>query len=360
MRIAFGLGHPAHYHLYKNLIQQLQSRHEITVFISDKDVLRKLLDSNNISYFVIATSKTKENLIVKAKKLIFSSYTLYRHLRNKKPDIIVSCITQLCWVGRLLNRNCIFNAEDDISYTYLQGIITYPFVNTILASNVVKTWPFSYKKIGYSGYHKLAYLHPNWFVPNINIKEKYIKESNYVIIRMVSQSAYHDINARGLDINTISGIITSLKQYGAIYISSEKPLPDELKEYALSINENDIHHILYYANLFIGDSQTMVVECAMLGTPSIRINNFANKISIIKEIESEYQLTYSFLPSQKDCIIPQAKKILTIKKDIFKEKRMDMIKQKIDVTSFFVWFIENYPQSVQVMKENPDYQYNFR
>ena len=25
-----------------------------------------------------------------------------------------------------------------------------------------------------------------------------------------------------------------------------------------------------------------------------------------------------------------------------------------------VWFIENYPESVKIMKENPDYQYNFR
>ncbi len=30
---------------------------------------------------------------------------------------------------------------------------------------------------------------------------------------------------------------------------------------------------------------------------------------------------------------------------------------KIDVTTFLVWFVENYPQSVKVMKENPDYQH---
>jgi len=27
---------------------------------------------------------------------------------------------------------------------------------------------------------------------------------------------------------------------------------------------------------------------------------------------------------------------------------------------FLVWFIENYPESNKIMKENPDYQYNFR
>ena len=61
-----------------------------------------------------------------------------------------------------------------------------------------------------------------------------------------------------------------------------KQLPEGFQKYSLSINENDIHHVLYFADLFIGDSQSMTVEAAMLGTPSIRINNFANKISIIK------------------------------------------------------------------------------
>ena len=33
---------------------------------------------------------------------------------------------------------------------------------------------------------------------------------------------------------------------------------------------------------------------------------------------------------------------------------------EIDVTAFMVWFVENYPKSVQVMKNNPDYQYKFK
>jgi hypothetical protein len=37
-----------------------------------------------------------------------------------------------------------------------------------------------------------------------------------------------------------------------------------------------------------------------------------------------------------------------------------MIKDKIDVTAFMVWFIENYPESKRIMKENPDYQYKFK
>ena len=37
-----------------------------------------------------------------------------------------------------------------------------------------------------------------------------------------------------------------------------------------------------------------------------------------------------------------------------------MLADKIDVTAFMVWFIENYPGSFRIMKEEPDYQYRFK
>ena len=48
-----------------------------------------------------------------------------------------------------------------------------------------------------------------------------------------------------------------------------------------------------------------------------------------------------------------------IKKE-WKNRRENMLNDKIDVTAFFTWFIENYPQSAQIMRENPDYQYKFK
>ncbi|BDX37488.1 hypothetical protein CYCD_08430 [Tenuifilaceae bacterium CYCD] len=360
MKIAFGLGHPAHFHLYKNAMQILKKDHEILIFISDKDILKKLLDSYNFKYTIIAQTKPNEGLLAKANKLFFSTNRIYRELKNNKPDLFVTCLSQLSWVSFLLNRKCIFNAEDDITYTYLQGIITYPFVSTILSAKVVKTWPFSFKKIGYAGYHKLAYLHPNWFTPDESVKNFYIKDKKYFIIRTVNQNAYHDINARGLDLVTLRNIVDYLNKLGMVYISTEKALPKEFERHILNIKEKDIHHILYFADLFIGDSQSMAVECAMLGTPSIRINNFANKISIINELEYRYQLTHSLSPKSKEKIVPLIQDIFKINRDVYRDRRNNMLKEKIDVTAFYVWFIENYPQSVKIMKNNPDYQNNFK
>lgn len=37
-----------------------------------------------------------------------------------------------------------------------------------------------------------------------------------------------------------------------------------------------------------------------------------------------------------------------------------MFPPKIDVTAFMVWFVENYPQSAKIMKENPNFQNRFK
>ena len=41
-------------------------------------------------------------------------------------------------------------------------------------------------------------------------------------------------------------------------------------------------------------------------------------------------------------------------------RREKMLSEKIDVASFFVWLIENYPQSVSIIKNDPGYQFNFK
>jgi hypothetical protein len=37
-----------------------------------------------------------------------------------------------------------------------------------------------------------------------------------------------------------------------------------------------------------------------------------------------------------------------------------MLLEKIDVTAFMVWLIKNYPESIKIMKKNPNYQLNFK
>ena len=73
---------------------------------------------------------------------------------------------------------------------------------------------------------------------------------------------------------------------------------------------------------------------------------------------------FNYSESEEDQIKAIAKgvELLQMKnvKERWKEKRDKMLADKIDVTAFLVWFVENWPDSFKIMKKDPDYQNRFK
>ena len=84
----------------------------------------------------------------------------------------------------------------------------------------------------------------------------------------------------------IKEVIDVLEPNLNVYISSESALPEEFSKYKLKIEAENIHHFLNFAHLFIGDSQSMSIEAALLGTYTIRFTGFAGRISVMKIFEN--------------------------------------------------------------------------
>lgn len=362
MKLIFALGHPAHFHLLYPSMKLLKDTHEIKVLISDKDILKQLLINNEIDFEVISYKFPNESLLKKGLKLVFSSFKLFEIVAKFKPHLIIGSIVQPAFVGFLMKIPYVFTAEDDIHYTSLQGYITYPFTKCILSPIVTNLGIFSSKKIAYHGYQKLAYLHPNRFTPNPDLIPEIDTTENYTIIRLVDLSAYHDVNAKGIHRSFLKVLIEKLTKTGKVYISSEKKIPEEFLPYALPIKIQYMHHALAFANLFIGDSQSMSVEAAVLGVPALKYNDFKGKISVLNELEHAYGITFGFNTSQSEQLIAKIDELLATKnlKHELQLRRSKMLSEKIDVTAFFVWFIENYPESANVMQHNPEYEFNFK
>ena len=60
MKVLFFLAHPAHYHLFKNSIKQFRKNNlNPIVVIKSKDVLEKLLQTENIPYINILNTEKK-------------------------------------------------------------------------------------------------------------------------------------------------------------------------------------------------------------------------------------------------------------------------------------------------------------
>ena len=144
-------------------------------------------------------------------------------------------------------------------------------------------------------------------------------------------------------------------------MSSEGDLPYELTKYKLSIRPEQIHQILFYAHLLVGESATMASECAVLGTPAVYIND--SHLGYLLEQQDKYGLVFCYKDSedqQSEAIEKALELAKNETKREFVKKRDNMLNEKIDVTAFLEWFVKNYPESFKLMKADPDYQKRFK
>ncbi len=363
MKILFCLNHPAHFHLCKNLMNNLKCHgHEVFIIARKKDVLLDLL--RGYDYYLMPV-KRGANLLQKMRLLSQTKKCFLDYVDKVKPDFVTG--TGLFY--KITSKKSIPTfqmAEDDIITNlpiFLIGLLFYNNYSGIFSPESCNNAFWNKKTIKYAGFQKLAYLHPNYFTASLDVINKYpFLKDRFFILRFAQLNAYHDIDSKGINTVIAQKIIDLLSPQGSVYISSERELKPQFEKYRLKIDPSDIHHVLAYATLMIGDSQSMAVEAAMLGTPSIRFNDFAGKIGILEELEHKYGLTFGVKTSNPDLLFARIGALLAMPnlKDIFQKRREKMLADKIDVTAFFTWFIENYPNSAEIMKKDSNYQYRFR
>ena len=251
------------------------------------------------------------------------------------------------------------------------------------------------KSAKYPSYHELASLHPNHFTPDPKIVEAYgINTSKpYFVMRFASLNAHHDSGIKGINTEIAERLISILENADVneslrsmsrdkslneshalndrkkprIYITSERPLEPQFEKYRIKINPLDMHHVMAFASLYIGDSQTMAAEAGVLGVPFVRFNDFVGRIGYLRELEDVYKLGYGIhatplttdspirrndgspQPSGVEALYERVEQLVSMpvdeRKATFAERKEKMLSEKIDCAKFLTWFLENYPAS---------------
>lgn len=364
MKIGIYLGHPAQYHFFKYTIKALQERnHHVLILLKTKDVLEPLVKQSGLSYINIQKKSRKTTLFSITFAYFQRTWRIFCIAKKEKLELLIGTDAAVAQAAKLLSKPALTTLEDDVEIVSRLAKLTYPFTTHIITPMECNVGKWVGKKIGYEGYMKLAYLHPNQFTPNVEVLRSYIKEQKYCLIRLAQLTAFHDVGVTGLNVNLVLSIIKTLKELGyKAYISSESQLDESLVPYQLKIRVADIHDVMSGASVVISDSQSMSVEAAMLGIPSLRFSDFAGKIRILETLEHKYKLTFGIKTNNPQLLFSKLIELLsnpTLKED-FLSRRQEMLRNKIDVTAFMVWFIENYPQSAIVMKNNPNFQFQFK
>ena len=258
-----------------------------------------------------------------------------------KPDLYISHGSMYAsQIAFLLNKPHI-SFEDTFNFEQIN--LYKPFTSVILTSSYDHPY-IGRKNIKYNGYHELAYLHPNRFIPDLSIKNELglLKNEKYCLLRFVSWDASHDLNHSGMSLKNKRKLVKKLSKYCKVIISSEKKLPLDLEKFKYNLCPSKMHDLIAGASLIFGESATMITEGAILGVPGIYLDN--NGRLYTKEIEEKYELIKNFGESEEDQILAIDFALNLIKnnhKD-FSKKAKKLINDKIDVTDFLVDFVNNF------------------
>jgi hypothetical protein len=98
----------------------------------------------------------------------------------------------------------------------------------------------------------------------------------------------------------------------------------------------------------------MTVESCILGTPSIRYNDFVGRISVLEELEHKYKLTFGISPDKPEELLNKIEELVRMSniKDEWKERKEKMLKNMIDVASFVTTVLEDFPSRKLRSAEN--------
>lgn len=363
MKILIDIGHPAHVHYYRNLANELLKRnHQVIWTVKDIEVAKHLLFFYGFRFIVFP--KKADSIFGKVLRQIQFDLKLLQICWKSKVDIAIGTSVTIAHVSKLSKiKSLVFDDDDDD----VQPLVTkyvHPYADYLLSPSALQGKRNRKDTIYYPGYHELAYLHPKRFTPDQNVLDEagITPGTTYFIMRFNVFKAHHDKGILGLTLDQKLQLIDILKPHGKIFITTERNIEPELKEYQLKMSPEKIHSLMAYATMFLGDSQTMTSEAAVLGIPSLRCNSFAGRIAYIEEEEQRYQLTFGFKPENFPQLVLKLKELLAMP-NLRKEwqiRRNNMLEDKIDVTSFWVWFIENLPASNNLIKNTPNFWQKFR
>jgi len=329
--ILFDIGHPAHVHLFKNLIHYLkEKKHRVVTVSREKDVTNDLLKYYDID--AISLSRVGTYPLGMFGEMTKRDFKIFKLNRKYRFDIAFGTSYSIAHLSAVTRVKSYVFEEDDDHIVPVFSLITYPFATGIVVPSCLQHSKWRQKRIVHNSYHELAYLHPDQFLPDKGIPKKYgLEPQSYILVRSSALKAHHDLKQKGLmgeGWEMIQGLIKDCH----VITSKEGQLDHRIAPW-------DMHQILNFSKMIISDSQTMTMEAATLGVPSIRYSSFSGRISCLEELEKTFGLTFGFKPGEEKMMINKVKELLS-HPDLtgeWQQKREQMLKDK---SNFFYWQIK--------------------
>ena len=355
-RLLIDAGHPADLHLFRNMaVALMEGGWEVLFAARDKDLLLDLLRAYNLPFEVITANRG--GVLNKIGRLPGALHNLHRIIKHFQPGMAAGAASLhgswICAAARIPYIGFI-----DTEPRRLVDTLTLPLVNVKITADSY------YRKLGsrqfrYPGSHELAYLHPARFRPQASVRKQLglQPDETYAIIRFVTARASHDLGMPRLSEAERHDLVSHICRYKRVFVTAEGGFPAEFQHLAFPLPPKYMHDALAFADLYAGEGITMAAEAAVLGTPALLLNS--QRMGYCLEAEKKGML---FRFSRfNEAARHQLDNLLTLRqtKSAFSSAHAALLNGKIDVTAFMIWFVERWPESAALLRENPDFVRSF-
>ncbi len=293
MRILIDLQHPADLHFFRNAVRGLREKgHEVKLTGRDKDILVDLAEEYDLEVEVFGVARS--GAVNLTRELFYRWWRLWKIVREWQPDRMLAVAgTYISLVGWLpgIETHVFYDTE----HATLSNLLAYPFATCLHVPRCYKN-PIRWRHERYDGYQELAYLHPDCFEPDPEIREELgvAPDESYVLGRFVGWGAAHDMGKTRLSNDQKCRLVQKISDEARVFLSVEGELPVDLEPYRLRTPLSKIHDVIAHASMVFGESGTMSSEAAVLGVPAVYINPL--ELGYLHEQETRYGLVRCFHP----------------------------------------------------------------
>lgn len=344
MNFLVDIGHPGHVHLLRHTAEVLTNNgHNVYYSVREIPVAIRLMEHYGMTPYINLGGK-KDSLWGKAKTVLHQDIKMLKFVKRHHIDIGLSSGIVLSHVAQLTSLKSLVFDDDDDAAEPLVVKFGHPLSDIVFTPECIQRK--TKRAIYYAGTHELTYLHPNRFNPDPSVlKHAGITEGErFFIMRFVALKGHHDIGQQGLTLDQKKTLVELLEQHGRVIITSERAIEQEFEKYRLPVPPWKIHSLMAYSSMFVGDSQTMTSEAAVLGVPALKCNTFAGRLSVPNMLENKYGLCHAYTPEHFDDMLTHIKGLLAqnpneLRKE-WQAKRQRLLSDMIDPTEFFVNYIE--------------------
>ncbi len=345
MNILIDIGHPGHVHLLHGVAEELkQHGHNLFYSVRNIPIAKRLMEHYGMMPYLDLGNK-KDSLLGKVQTILHQDIQIAQFVRKNHIDIGLSSGLVLSHVSKLSHmKSYVFDDDDDIVEP-LSVKFEHPMSDIVFTPDCIQRK--TKHAVYYAGTHELAYLHPKRFSPDPSVLQHAgIQEGErFFIMRFVALKGHHDIGQAGLTLVQKRMLVNLLAKHGRVIITSERAIEPEFEAYRLPVPPEEIHSLMAYSAMFLGDSQTMTSEAAVLGVPALKCNTFAGRLSVPNMLEKKYSLCYAYQPTQFNEMYHHIEQLLTQDpgqlKSEWQSRRQRMLNEMIDPTEFFVNYIES-------------------